>query len=241
MAKKKKQRIVEFASLPNARDEAVDLRGHWNENFFYNNNTITLELACGQGEYTLALAKRFPQCNFIGIDIKGARLWHGARQALDSGLANVAFVRTAIENLPDFFANSEIAEIWIPFPDPHPTFSRRNRRLTSPRFLTIYRQVLQPEGVVHLKTDDDKLFHYTLSTLREEKANILQSIPNLASCIDGDELLQIRTKYEIKHLKAGKTIKYLQFRFGQEVESIEKGLQCPSGSSFSGVANGFDL
>ncbi len=135
MAKGKLQRMHEVRTFANVLEPPLDLAGRWRESYFRNDGPITLELACGRGEYSIALAQRLPRQNFIGIDIKGARLWYGARQALDLQLTNVAFIRTAIENLDILFAEDEIREIWIPFPDPHRTFSRRHHRLTSPRFL----------------------------------------------------------------------------------------------------------
>ncbi|MBN2354904.1 tRNA (guanosine(46)-N7)-methyltransferase TrmB [candidate division KSB1 bacterium] len=212
MAKKKLKRIREVASFTNVLEAPVELRGHWRERCFKNSAVIILELACGRGEYSLTLAQRFPQYNFIGMDIKGARLWYGAQQAKLLHLSNVVFVRAAIENLTDYFAPGEIAEIWIPFPDPHPTFSRRKRRLTSPRFLQMYRELLEPGGLVHLKTDDEILYEYTILTLGEEGADILQQMENIDDDGPVDERLLIQTKYERKHRKAGRAIKYVRFR-----------------------------
>ena len=212
MAKKKLVHIKELTTLPNAIEEAGYLRGCWAETFFHNHHTITLELACGRGDYTLALAQRHPKRNFIGVDIKGARLWYGAQTAITMGLTNAAFLRTAIEKLPDLIAPNEVAEIWIPFPDPYPTFSKRNRRLTSPRFLEIYRQIVLPGGNVRLKTDNDKFYQYTLLTLREANVTIRRNIPDLSQH-PHDDLLQIRTKYEKQHLKEGRIIKYVEFTF----------------------------
>lgn len=211
MAKKK---LIRFAALPelqNVRQEPGDLRGYWAQAFFKNDHPITLELACGKGEYTVALAQRFPQRNFIGIDIKGARIWVGATQALALGLGNAAFVRTAIEDLQEYFAEGEIREIWITFPDPHPTFGKRRKRLTSPRFLDIYRTILQAGGLIHLKTDDENLYNYTLQTLRDEGSTVHTALADIEAVDHDFELLNIQTKYEKQHLQAGKRIKYIEF------------------------------
>jgi len=215
MAKKKLLHIQQLGALANVIEQGAPLRGCWAETFFHNPHAITLELACGRGDYTLTLAQLHPGANFIGVDLKGARLWHGAQAALALGLANAGFLRTSIENLLEFFAAGEVAEIWIPFPDPYPTFSKRNRRLTSPRFLEIYRQILRPGGRVRLKTDNDNLYQYTLSTLRESGLSLLRNIPDLSKHPE-DELLHFRTKYEKRHLKEGRIIKYLEFTFNSQ-------------------------
>ncbi len=175
-------------------------------------------MACGKGDYAVALAQRHPQRNFIGVDIKGARLWVGATRALELGLANAGFVRTAIEQLEDFFAPAEIAEIWMTFPDPHPAFGKRKKRLTSPRFLNLYRKFLQPGGIVHLKTDSELLYEYTLLTLEEEGAAVLENLPDIYAREADADLVEIRTTYEQRHLKEGKTIKYVRFRLPEMMQ-----------------------
>jgi tRNA (guanine-N7-)-methyltransferase len=210
-----KQKLLRFAAMPglaNVRQEPGSLRGRWHAEFFRNDHPITLELACGKGDYTVALAQRHPRRNVIGVDIKGARLWVGATRARDLGLANAGFVRTAIEQLAEFFAEGEIAEIWITFPDPHPTSSRRKKRLTSPRFLALYRRLLEPGGLIHLKTDDEALYHYTLLTLAEEGGQVLADLPDLYAQPAASDLHEIQTTYERRHLAEGKTIKYIRFR-----------------------------
>ena len=147
--------------------EEVDLRGKWGAVHFANNNPITLELACGRGEYTLGLSQAFPDRNFIGVDIKGARIWKGAKQALEQDLTNACFLRTRIEAIDHFFAPSEIDEIWITFPDPFPREGQKNRRLVAPVFLDLYRKILRPGGTVHLKTDNTGLFMYALEVIAE--------------------------------------------------------------------------
>jgi len=193
--------------------KTADLRGQWAKLHFGNDLPIVVELACGRGEYSLALARRFPGKNFIGVDIKGARIWKGATVADREGIANVAFLRTRIEQLSYFFSPGEISEIWITFPDPFPERDKINRRLTSPRFLDMYRALLVPGGLIHLKTDDAGLFHYSRETVagvpgghiqvEEEDIYRLEQLPM--------EALEIKTYYEALHLVAGKTIKYLRF------------------------------
>ena len=189
------------------------IMGHWNEVFFKNANPITLELGCGAGEYTTGLALRFPDRNFVGIDVKGDRIWKGAGLAETEGLTNVGFLRATIDFLPRFFAHGEVTELWIPFPDPRPKEGQEKRRLTHPRYLAMYRSVVQPDGVVHFKTDDRPLFDYTLEILHN------QPIINLAYTYDlyDSDLLKhqynIQTKYEQHFLKKGIKINYLHFRF----------------------------
>ncbi|MEM1318786.1 MAG: tRNA (guanosine(46)-N7)-methyltransferase TrmB [Bacteroidota bacterium] len=191
---------------------SVQLKGRWAEGHFGNNNPIVLELACGKGHYTLGLAQRFPNKNFIGVDIKGARIWKGAKGALDQGLHNAAFLRTRIEQITHFFAPAEISEIWITFPDPFLRKSKANRRLTCARFLDRYRQLLQPAGLIHLKTDSPALYEFTLETLGEyADSQILYQDDDIYSKPLPDEVLSIKTYYELMHLEAGKTIKYVKF------------------------------
>jgi len=227
MSKKNKlKRFAELLKLPNvfenfdARNpgltwkdgERVDLKGNWAEAHFGNGYPVTLELACGKGHYTLGLAKRFPERNFIGVDIKGARIWKGAKGALEDEVTNAAFLRTRIEQIAEFFAPGEISEIWITFPDPFLRKSKTRRRLTSPNFLERYRQILQPGGLVHLKTDSPELYAYTMEVLAEDpQVKILYQETDIYSKPLIDEVLSIKTFYEKMHLEAGKKIKYVQF------------------------------
>lgn len=190
----------------------VDLKGKWAEQHFKNKYPITLELACGGGEYTVGLAQVFPERNFIGVDVKGNRLWKGAKMALEAGLDQVAFLRTRIEIIDQFFAPDEIAEIWITFPDPFPRASKENRRLTSPYFLEKYRQILQAGGLVHLKHDDPDFYQFTLDTIAADPRNtLLVNNPDIyAGPLEFPEL-GIQTLYESFHLAAGKRIKYVRF------------------------------
>ena len=169
MGKDKLRRFAEIATFANVKqlDEGKVLKGNWAVSQFHNNNPVILELACGTGEYTVNLAKLFPDKNFIGIDYKGNRIWRGAKTAIEEGIHNVAFLRIQIENLLDYFAENEISEIWITFPDPQPQDSREKKRLTFPKFLEKYKSILVQDGVVHLKTDNDQLHDYTFDKINE--------------------------------------------------------------------------
>ena len=227
MGKKNKlKKFEEVASFPNVYEnydpknpgligtggERAALRGQWNKLHFGNEHPITLELACGGGEYTLALAERYPDRNFIGVDVKGARIWKGAKKALEKGLTNAAFVRTRIEQLALFFGENEVDEIWITFPDPFLRKSKANKRLTSARFLSEYRQFLQPEGLIHLKTDESNLYQFTLETLlNDTNSQIRYHNPDIYATSLIIPELEFKTYYEKMHLAEGKSIKYVQF------------------------------
>jgi tRNA (guanine-N7-)-methyltransferase len=188
------------------------LKGQWASAHFGNEHELVLELGCGQGEYTTGLAERFPQKNFIGIDVKGARLWVGSGYALAHQLSNVAFLRIYIRQLADYFARGEIAEIYLPFPDPRPRERDEKRRLTGPPFLDLYRQVLRPGGKIHLKTDNDMLFRYTLKAVQSQ-VGVADLMYTLDFYHDSrfQEANPIQTKYEKKYLSQGIKIKYLSF------------------------------
>lgn len=189
------------------------IKGKWRESYFLNENPLVIELACGRGEYTTGLAEIFPDKNFIGIDIKGARLWKGSSVAIGKSLQNVAFLRTKIQNLEDFFEENEVDEIWITFPDPRLRDRDERRRLTSPRFLGIYQKILCPKGLLHLKTDHSELFEYTLEILPGYNPKNLLFTRDLYQ----SDLLPlhygIQTTYEKKFLESGLKINYLQFSF----------------------------
>lgn len=200
--------------LAGENGESVEFKEKWKELYFKNDHPITLELACGGGEYTLSLAEMYPNRNFIGVDIKGARIWKGANKALQRDLKNVAFLRTRIELLAQLFGPEEINEIWITFPDPFLRDSKANRRLTASNFLTLYRYLLPKDSVVNLKTDSPELYEFTLETLAEEKDKVTllyhdDDIYNKALPIPE---LEFKTHYEHMHLKAKRTIKFVQFK-----------------------------
>lgn len=209
------EEVSEFENTLELTDFQDDVsqkpKGRWNSDIFQNDNPIVFELACGKGEYTLELARRNPNRNYIGIDIKGARIWKGAKKALEEGLENVRFMRMYIDHLDEYFAPKEIDEIWITFPDPYPRKPDQNKRLTSPKFLNIYKKVVKPETSIHFKTDDDELFDYTLNVLEEFDCEIQDVVHNIYKERPGDPLLTHKTYYERKHLEKGRTISYCKF------------------------------
>lgn len=211
MSKKKLLRFNELETFPNVFQRQIDMRGRWHREYFLNDNPIILELACGKGEYTIGMARRFPDKNFIGVDIKGARLWRGAKDALDSNLKNVAFLRIPIETIAEWFDEGEVQEIWITFPDPYLREGKARKRLTSPRFLELYERVLRKGGFIHLKTDEPNLFRYTQEVVRARHGTIHQVIDDLYLAPVEDDLLAIRTTYESKHLEDNRKIRYLRF------------------------------
>jgi len=192
------------------------IKGKWNSEIFKNDNQLVLELGCGKGEYTVGLATKFPDKNYIGVDIKGARMWRGAKTSNENKLQNVAFLRTRIEFITSFFTTDEVDEIWVTFPDPHPGGKNSNKRLTSPWFLNLYRHFLKNKGIVHLKTDNTELFSYTKSVAEYNEQEILFSSNDLYSEALPDDILSIRTHYENIFLKAGLKINYIKFRLDKE-------------------------
>lgn len=207
--------IAERANvLEPGKELFTQIRGEWNKRYFPKPQPLTLELACGRGEYSVALASRFPNRNYVGVDIKGDRIWKGSTLAVEQNLTNIGFLRTDILAIESFFAPHEVDEIWITFPDPRPRKRDIKRRLTSPRFLEMYKRILRPGGVLRLKTDNSGLFAYTLETLAERK-----DIANLESTADiyqsplREECYDIRTRYEEMFAAKGEAIKYLRFTF----------------------------
>jgi len=195
------------------------LKGRWREAMFHNANPIVLELGCGKGEYTVALAERFPEKNYIGIDIKGARLWKGAKYATQHALGNVAFIRTRVEFIESLFAPGEIDEIWITFADPQERKARK--RLTHPRFLERYRRLLAPQGIIHLKTDSRLLHYFTLETARCNGLTVLEHNDDIYGTGRADDLLSIQTFYEKNFLAQGIPITYLSFRLDSDAPLVE--------------------
>jgi tRNA (guanine-N7-)-methyltransferase len=213
LGKDKLKRFIEIATFTNVFEMEPVHKGFWGANYFKNDHPIVLELGCGRGEYTVNLAEKYPNKNFIGIDIKGARIWRGAKTAIENNLQNVAFLRIEIENILDHFSVAEISEIWITFPDPQPQISRVRKRLTSDRFLAYYQSILKPNGIVHLKTDSDALFDYTKILIQEKAIQVQAATTDLYQDEMLDDLLQIQTTYEKKYLAVGKSINYLKFSF----------------------------
>jgi tRNA (guanine-N7-)-methyltransferase len=218
-SKNKLKRFRENETFTNVvqptRDEVLEgfeWRGKWNS-FFKNNNPIVLELGCGKGEYTVGLAQRNPDKNYIGVDIKGARFWRGAKSALEQGLDHVAFLRTQIELVDQLFGENEVDEIWITFPDPQIKYKRTKHRLTNPMFLEKYKQILKPNGIVHLKTDSEYMHGYTLGLLQGLGHEICYANHDVYRNEGSpSEVLEIQTFYENQYFEAGKPITYIQFR-----------------------------
>ncbi len=220
MSKNKLQKFAEMETFdrvfqPDFREvfrQDFYLKGNWAKEVFHNSNPIILELGCGKGEYTIGLAERFPDKNFIGVDIKGARIWKGAKAANERALGNVAFLRTRIEFIESFFGREEIQEIWVTFPDPQLKKRRNKKRLSGPRFLNHYRTFLTDNGIIHLKTDNDEMFRYTASVARHNNLEIITETGDLYHSDLVDDTLSIRTFYEKQFLAEGSNINYLSFR-----------------------------
>lgn len=205
-----------FARL---QESGFPLKGRWHSDFFRNDNPIVLELGCGKGEYTVGLARRFTDKNFIGIDIKGARMWTGATQARQENLSNVAFVRTSIELIESFFAPGEVSEIWITFPDPQ--MKKVRKRLTSTRFMELYRKILVDGGTIHLKTDSPFLYRYTDLMTGINSLPVIDNTSDLYASGTADDILDIKTHYERQWLERGLTIKYIKFNLPAAGELVE--------------------
>ncbi len=236
MSRQKLKKFAELQTFPNVLDnldvrdpantvlngQIVDIKGKWDSEHFKNGNPITLELACGRGEYAVALGKMFPERNFIGVDVKGSRIHKGAKEALEAGLTNVAFLRTRIEQIEHFFVKNEVSEIWITFPDPYLKERKSNKRLTSEQFLNRYRHFLQPDGIVHLKTDSPDLYDFTLDICQNTVAGRNpDSIGKRCELLFNDSdihskplimnELSVQTYYEKANI-AKSTIKYVRFK-----------------------------
>lgn len=214
MARRNKlEKITALKVLPNVFESPEGLKGNWHEDVFENDNPITLEIGCGRGEYTVSQGRMFPEKNFIGLDIKGPRLWKGATIAWNEKMQNVAFIRTLIERIDDYFLPAEISEIWVTFPDPYPKPSKSQKRLISQRFLDLYKGILVPKGIVHFKTDNEGLFDWAIETFKLNKDYILEDYTSdLYNSHLLNELTSIKTTYEAKFLAEGKTIKYARLR-----------------------------
>lgn len=220
-SKNKLKRFSENETFTNVfqptREEVVGdqfpLKGKWNSDFFKNDNPIVLELGCGKGEYSVGLAERFPEKNFIGIDIKGARFWRGAKTAVETGMNNVAFVRTQIELINHIFAENEVSEIWITFPDPQIKYKRTKHRMTNAEFLDRYKKILKPSGLMHLKTDSEFMHGYTLGLLHGLGHEVIYSNHNIYKNEGAPaEVTGIQTFYESQYLEVNKPITYIKFR-----------------------------
>ena len=227
MGKNKLQRFAEMETFENVFqpthnevwEKDYQFKGKWNKEIFKNDNPIVLEVGCGKGEYSVGLARKFPNKNFIGIDIKGARMWRGAKTAIEEGLSNVAFIRTKAELLESVFASGEISEIWITFPDPQ--MKKVRKRLTGTRFLKLYSNLLSTDGIIHLKTDSKFLYEYTSYVIKENDLRVSVDTSDLYNSGKADDILSIRTFYEQQFLDRGIPIKYQKFRLDGKDEFVE--------------------
>lgn len=220
MGKNKLQKFADIETFTNVhtllfpeKEVGLHLKGKWNANYFKNNNPIVLELGCGKGEYTVGLAKKYPNKNFIGVDIKGNRIWNGAKAAIDEKINNVAFLRTRIDFIESSFAANEVSEIWITFPDPQPQKTRERKRLTHMRFLNRYKNLMKENGIVHLKTDNEPLWQFTIDTLKENNKKIISATNNLyqETSEEFTDAAAIKTYYENLFHSKGFDICYVAF------------------------------
>ncbi|MER3470158.1 MAG: tRNA (guanosine(46)-N7)-methyltransferase TrmB [Chitinophagaceae bacterium] len=220
MGQKKLVRFAELETFKNVLQYPEEMPGAWNR-FFKNSNPIVLELACGKGEYTLGLAQLYPNKNFIGVDVKGNRLWVGAKKANQHNLHNVAFLRVQIERLTEFFATEEVDEIWITFPDPQLRISKAKKRLTHPKFLRLYYQLLKPSGKIHLKTDSPDLYRFTKKVIDMYGCNLCKDLDDVYAEPGIPTELQIKTHYERLDIAGSNRIHYLCFTLPEVLPSKE--------------------
>jgi tRNA (guanine-N7-)-methyltransferase len=215
MGQKKLQRFAEIKTFTNVLEYPEGMQGKW-ASFFRNNNPVTLELACGKGEYAVGLGRMFPQRNFVGVDLKGNRIWVGAKKALQENLHNVAFVRSQIDKIDQYFATGEVSEIWITFPDPQLRTSRFKKRLTHPRFLRLYQKILGQKGKIHLKTDSPDLYEFTLSVIRMYNLTVEEDIDDIHADLELKEELKIKTHYENLDIAQSRRVHYLRFNLPEQ-------------------------
>jgi tRNA (guanine-N7-)-methyltransferase len=223
MGQKKLIRFEAIRHFDNVLEYPQDMPGKWAD-FFKNQHPLTLELACGKGEYAVGLGRMYPQRNYIGIDIKGNRIWRGAKTALDEGLSNIAFIRSHIDKLTDYFAAGEVAEIWITFPDPQLRGSRAKKRLTHPRFLRLYQRVLQKGGLINLKTDSPDLYRFTLSVIDLFELELVESSDHVYQQETIKPELLIKTHYEGLDIAQSSRIHYLSFRINKTLPVEKDGI-----------------
>ena len=220
MAHKKLIRFEEIKSFPNVLQYPPDMAGNWKQ-FFNNSHPITLELACGKGEYALGLGRRDAEKNFIGVDLKGNRIWVGAKKAQEENLSNVAFLRTQIDRIDTYFEQGEVEAIWITFPDPQLRMSKAKKRLTHPKFLRLYKRFLTPEGTIHLKTDSPVLYQFTRLVIELYGLDLLKSYDDLYADDGISEDLKIKTYYEGLDIAGSRKVYYLSFRLNGKLD-LEK-------------------
>jgi tRNA (guanine-N7-)-methyltransferase len=216
MGQKKLQRFAEIRTFRNVLEYPLHMKGRW-KSFFNNESPITLELACGKGEYAIGLGRMHPERNFIGVDLKGNRIWVGAKRALDENLQNVAFVRSQIDKVDQYFEAGEVSEIWITFPDPQLRTSRAKKRLTHPYFLRLYQKFLKKNSIIHLKTDSPDLYHFTKLVINFHDLDLLEDKDDVYRNTTVGDVLKIKTYYESLDIAKSKKIHYLQFRLPEEL------------------------
>ena len=216
MAQKKLVRFAEVATFPNVLQYPLDMQGKWHS-FFQNENPITLELACGKGEYAVGMGRLYSHRNFLGIDLKGNRIWVGAKKALNEGLKNVGFVRSHIDKIENYFAPGEVSEIWITFPDPQLRVSKARKRLTHPQFLRVYQSILKPGGYIHLKTDSPDLYDFTKLVAAMYGLTIVEDMEDAYSNPEISEELKIKTYYESLDIAQSNRVHYLKFTLPTEI------------------------
>lgn len=224
MAQKKLVRFAAIKTFANVLEYPENMQGNWG-NFFGNKNPVTLELACGKGEYAVGLARMHPQQNFIGVDVKGNRIYIGAKKCLAENLTNAAFLRTQIGMLPNYFAAEEVEEIWITFPDPQLRTSKAKKRLTHPAFLRLYQQVLKPGGCIHLKTDSPNLYLFTKKVAQLYGLTIVEDMDDVYSNNNIKEELKLKTHYESLDIAQSNKIHYLKFTLPAVIKNIDDQLQ----------------
>lgn len=224
MGQKKLLRFAQIKTFSNVLEYPSDMPGKWKDQF-KNEQPIVLELACGRGEYTVGLSKLFPEQNFIGVDIKGNRMYLGAKTAIDQSLTNAAFLRTQIEMIADYFESGEVKEIWITFPDPQLRTSKAKKRLTHPRFLRLYQRILAPGGIIHLKTDSPALYQFTLTVIKEYGLTLVTQNQDVYKEKEVDPRLLIKTHYEGLDIAQSNKIFYLSFTLPNEIPDKDEWLQ----------------
>ena len=222
MAQKKLQRFADIKTFSNVLEYPVDMKGNWNT-FFKTDHPIVLELACGRGEYTVGLSQLFPEKNFIGVDVKGNRIYIGAKKCMEADITNAAFLRTQITLLPNYFNAGEVNEIWITFPDPQLRTSKAKKRLTHPRFLRLYQQMLKSTGYIHLKTDSPKLYEFTKKVIELYKLVLVEESNDVYANNPG-EVLKIKTHYEALDIAGSNKIYYLKFQLPAIIPDLDEQL-----------------
>ncbi|MEO8764968.1 MAG: tRNA (guanosine(46)-N7)-methyltransferase TrmB [Ginsengibacter sp.] len=223
MAQKKLKRFGEIKTFANVLEYPEDIAGKWHL-FFQNNNPVILELACGKGEYTTGLAQLYPEKNFIGVDIKGNRIWAGAKFALDNHLSNAAFLRTQIQKIDSYFTAAEVKEIWITFPDPQLRMSKAKKRLVHPRFLRLYQKILQPGGSIHLKTDSPELYNFTKTVINLYRLQLIAELDDVHANKEASGDLSIITHYESLDIADSKRVFYTCFSLPEEIIDADEAL-----------------